>query len=122
MRCRANFGSGGEYGTKFFRCVDGRQPQIHEVWTFAEDGVTREVHLTARVDVSAGFVGEFDSDYLTPSWRRVPMFGRIYINGSVEWLGVPDFLRNDELTWTLNLLDPYANRGRQRVQYKFKLG
>ena len=34
-----------------------------------------------------------------------------YINGSVEWIGVPDFLRNDGLPWTLNLLAPYDNWG-----------
>ena len=28
-------------------CVDGREPQIHEVWTFGENGVTREVHPIA---------------------------------------------------------------------------
>ena len=43
-------------GPKFIQCVDGRDPQIHEVWTFGEDGVTREVHLTSQVDVGTGFV------------------------------------------------------------------
>ena len=28
------------------------------------------------------------------------MFGVNYINGSVQWLGVPDFLRNDGPPWT----------------------
>ena len=39
------------------------------------------------------------------------MFGRNYINGSVKWIGVPDFLRNYDPPWTLNLLDPHANWG-----------
>ena len=82
-------------GPEFIRCFDGRQPKIHEVWTFVEDGVTREVHPTARVDVDP-FVGEcFANDYLTPTWRRIPMFVRNSINGSVDRLGVPNFLRND---------------------------
>ena len=51
------------------------------------------------------------TDYLTPIWRRVPMFGRNFINGNVKWLGVPDLLMNDVPPWTLNLLDPYANWG-----------
>ena len=34
-------------------CVDRQQPEIHEVWTFGEDGFTPEVHPTARVDVVA---------------------------------------------------------------------
>ena len=58
MRCRSNSGSGGKDGPKFICCVEGRQPQIREVWNFGEDGVTCAVHLTARVDVGAGFFGE----------------------------------------------------------------
>ena len=39
------------------------------------------------------------------------MFGRNYINGSVKWIGVPDFLKNDGPPWTLNLLAPYDSWG-----------
>ena len=56
VRHRSNSGSGGEDGQEFICCVNGRQPEIHEVWIFGEDGVTHEVHPTARVDVGAGFV------------------------------------------------------------------
>ena len=80
--------------------MDGREPQIHEVWTFGEDGVTREVHPTARVDVGAGFVREFSTNYLTESCRRFPMFGRklmevpngwafLTSSGPMEQLGLP---------------------------------
>ena len=69
---RSNSGSGVEDGPKFICCVDGQHTKIHEVWTFDEDGVTREAHTTARVDVGSGFVGEFFTNYLTPTWRRVP--------------------------------------------------
>ena len=95
-----------------WRCVKRwRQPKINEVWTFREDGVTRKVHPTARVDVSA-FVGEcFAINYLTPTWCRIPMFGRNYINGSVEWIGFPNLLRNDGPPWNLNILAPYAKLG-----------
>ena len=83
--------------------------QIREDWTFSEDGVTPEVHLTARVDVDAGFSGEFVTNDLTPSWRRIPMFVLNYINGSVQWLGVPAPLRTDGppgliISWLLVLL------------------
>ena len=66
----------------------------------------REVHPTAHVYVNAGFVGEFVTDCLTPSWRRIPMFGVNSINGSVQWLGVPDFLWTDRPPWAGNLMDP----------------
>ena len=39
----SNSCGGDEDGPKFIRCVDRRQPKFHEVWTFGEDGVTREV-------------------------------------------------------------------------------
>ena len=104
-------GSGDDDVPNFIRCVDGRYPKIHEVWTFGEDGVTPEVYQTACVDVS-DFLSEcFATNYLTQNWRRIPMFRRIYINGSVEWLRVPDFLSNDGPPWTLNILDLNANWG-----------
>ena len=91
--------------------MGGLEPQILEGSTFGEDGVTREVHATAQVNVGFGFVGYFASNYLTIIWRRVPMFGRNYINGSVEWLGVPDLLRTNGPAWTSNLLDPQTSWG-----------
>ena len=51
MSQRVNYVSGGEDGPKFICCVNRRHPQIHEVWTFGEDGVTHEVHFTARLDI-----------------------------------------------------------------------
>ena len=74
MCCRANYGSGSEDVPKYIRCVDGGKPQIREVWTFRENGVTHEVHLTECKNVGAGSGGEFSTDRLTPNWGRVPMF------------------------------------------------
>ena len=111
MRHRDNYGSGDEAGPEFIRCVDVRQPQIHEFWNYREDGVTHKVHPTACIDVGT-FVGEcFATDHLNPTWRRIPIFGRNYINGSVEWIGVPDLPRNDGPPWTLNILATYDNLG-----------
>ena len=56
---RSNSGSGDEDGLEFIRCVDGRDPQVHEVWIFGEDGVTPEIYLTALVDVGDVIVGKF---------------------------------------------------------------
>ena len=103
--------SGDQDGPKFIHCVDGRQPEIHEVWTFGEDSFTCEFHTTARIEIGA-FVGEcVAANYLTKTWNRIPMFGSNYINGSVEWIGVPNFLSNYGPPWTLNILDPYDNCG-----------
>ena len=63
----SDYGSVDEDRPKFIHCVDGRQPEIHEVCTFREDSVTPEVHPTVHIDVGA-FVGDFfATDYLTPT-------------------------------------------------------
>ena len=49
IRWPSNSGSEGTKGPEFIRCADGRDPQMHEVWDFGYDGITREVHPTARV-------------------------------------------------------------------------
>ena len=82
-------GSGGENGLEFICCVGGREPQIHVFWSFTEDGITREVHPSARIDVR-DFSGDcFHTAYATEIGRRVFIYGRKSINGSIEWLGVP---------------------------------
>ena len=83
-----------------------------KVWTFGDDGITPEVHPTAIFDVGA-FVGNcFATEYLTENGCRVPMFGRKWINGSFEWMGVSAFVRTNGTPWTANILAPYADWGR----------
>ena len=94
IRRPSDSSSGDKDGPEFIRFVYGLQPEIYEAWNFIEDGVTLEVHLTARVDVRAFFGELFATNYFTPTWRRIPLFGRNYINGSVKWLVVPNFLSN----------------------------
>ena len=62
-------GSGAKDGLKFIRCVGGREPQIHELWSFAKDGITREVHPFARIAVR-NFSGDcFHTNYATDIGR-----------------------------------------------------
>ena len=49
-------------GPEFIQCVDVREPQIHEVWDFGDNGVTHEVHPTVQVDVVSGVVREVASN------------------------------------------------------------
>ena len=101
-----NYGSGDDDGLEFIRFVGGKQPEIHEVWTFGDDRITPKVHLFARVDVGA-FIGDcFGTNYLDEHGRRVTMYGRKLINRSVEWLSVPTFFRNDVPPWDDNILCP----------------
>ena len=41
------------------------------------------------------------------------MFGVNSVNGNVQWLGVPDFLRTDRPPWTANILAPHPIWGDQ---------
>ena len=89
--------------------MDGREPQIHEVWDFGDNGVTREVHPTSQVDAGARVFGEFSYDYITESVCRIPIIGRISINGSVEWLGFPGFHRTGGHFWDDDLMAPHSS-------------
>ena len=81
-------GRGGEDGFWFTRFIEGREPEIYELWTFAEDG-TREVHPFARIQISDDFAGEnFLTDFVNEKSRQVAFFVRISVNVSVQWLYV----------------------------------
>ena len=49
-------GCGYSDRSNFIRCVDGREPEVDEVWILGEDGVDPKVHPTAQVDVDVGVV------------------------------------------------------------------
>ena len=69
--------------------MGGRKPQIHELWSFPKDGITREVHPLSGIDVG-DFSGDcFQTDYSTEIGRRVAIYGQKFINESVEWIGIP---------------------------------
>ena len=93
----SNPGSGGTEDTKFIRCVDGREPQIHELWCLGLDNMTREVHPTAQVEVIAETVGEFMTNYLADKGRRISIIRQLSINGCVKILGITNFSRGSGL-------------------------
>ena len=83
--------------------ADDRLELISKLWIFAEDSITREVHPFARIDVG-NFIGDcFRTTYVTEIGRRVSIYGRKWINGSVEWLCVPALSCGTGVTWTENI-------------------
>ena len=106
IRQTSDSGSGGTKGVEFIWCVDGQDPQIHGIWCLCSDGVTREVHWTAQIEVGAGTVGKCTNNYLSENWHRIPIIGQISINGNVKLLGIPDFVRNGGLYFIENLQAP----------------
>ena len=104
-------GSGDEDGLDFIRCVGGREPQIHELRSFAKDRITREVHPFARIDIG-DFSGDcFHTAYATEIGRRVFIYVRKSINGSVERLGVPAPSCGTGVAWTENFFVPNSRWG-----------
>ena len=56
-------------------------------------------------------MGKFTTDYLVKNGYRIPIVGELSINGSVQLLGIPDFVRNSELSFFQNLQAPTVTSG-----------
>ena len=111
IRQPSSSGSGGEDGLEFICCVGGQEPQIHKLWSFSKDGITRKVHPFGRIDVG-NFSGDcFHTAYTTEIGRRVFVYGQKSINGSIEWIGVPDPSCGTGVAWTENILVPNSRSG-----------
>ena len=97
---------GGEEGVWFTRCVEGREPEIYELYTFAKDG-TRKVHPFAQIQISDDFTREtFHTNFVNAKARQVALLGRRSVNVSVQWINVPrPFCETGVATaaWTENL-------------------
>ena len=69
IRQNYDSGSGGTKCVVFIRCIDGHDPQIHEICCLGYDGITHEIHPTAQVDIGAGAVGQFTTNCLAENGR-----------------------------------------------------
>ena len=86
---RLSSGRGGEVNVWFNRCIKGKEPNIFELWAFAEDGA-REVQPYARVQMSSDFTGEtFQTQFFNAREVRITFLGHRYVNRSVQWRDVP---------------------------------
>ena len=48
--------------SKFAYCVDRSEPKVNKGWILDEDSVTPKIHLTAQVDLNAGFICGFKTN------------------------------------------------------------
>ena len=104
-------GCGFAHRSKSIHCVDGHKPEVNEVWNLGEDSVTPKVHCIAKVDINAGFVCKFSTNYLTENGFKTSIFFKNSINGIFEFLGVPDPLRTNGPYWIDNILVPIKSWG-----------
>ena len=86
-------GSGSTEDVEFIRYIDGQDHQINEMMCLGSDGVTRKIHPKAQVEVAAGTVGQFTTNYLSGNGRILPIVGQLSINGSFQLLDIPNFVR-----------------------------
>ena len=82
----SNYGCGGPENGFFIQCVNGREPQIQELWCWDIYRICREVHPTARVDLLAGTVRQFFTEFLFKNGRRNWIIVEFSINGSVKFI------------------------------------
>ena len=80
---------GGEGSVWFTRCIKGQEPDICELWNFADDRIC-EVHPFARVQISNDFIGEtIHTHFFNANEVQIPLLGRRSVNGIVQWLDIP---------------------------------
>ena len=94
-----------------YRCVDGQETKIYELWNFAKDG-THKFHPFARIKISDDFTREtFHTNFVSVKGRRVALLGQRSVNESVEWIDVPQPFCDTGLAtaaWAENLyVDPW---------------
>ena len=75
------------------------------------DGIYREVHPTACVDIPYGTVGAFVTNYLAENGRLVEIIGEISVNGNVQFLGLSDQVWVSGFPYIANLLDQVEAKG-----------
>ena len=101
----------GTKSVEFIWCVDGREPQIHEIWCLGYNGVTHEFHTTAQIYDVAETVGQFLTQNLSENGRRISFIDQISINGSVEILGIPAEAWECGFTFIDNIQAPTVTSG-----------
>ena len=78
---------------------------MQDIWCLGSNGITREFHPTDQIDVGAGTVGQFTTNYLAENGRRIPVIGQVSINGSIKLSGIPANAWGCRLPFIENLQD-----------------
>ena len=91
IRRPSNPGSGSTKDTDFIKFVHSREPQIHEVWSLGLDRIILKVPPTAQLEVPAGTIGDFLTDYLSENGNRIQIIRQLSINNAYNfWVLLPN--------------------------------
>ena len=107
----SDYGSGVTEDTKLIQYVDSREPQLHKMWCLGLDNFTCKIQLTVQVEVGAGTVGEFTTNHFAENGHIIRIIGQLYINGSVQFLGITNFFWNSGLLFILKNQAPTVPSG-----------
>ena len=78
----------------YIRCLNGRVPEVFEVWDLAEDGVC-EVHPYARVKLQSKFREDTFQTFLFNARQfQIPFLGPRALNMRVEFLDIVRVTQN----------------------------
>ena len=104
IRRPSDSGSRVTEATSFIQCINGREPQIHDLWYMDLDGISCKVHYSALLKFPAGTIGEFVTDNLAENGSRIDIIGQLYVNDSVQFLGFTDQSGGSGWLFIYNLL------------------
>ena len=107
----SDFGIGGTEATAFIQYINGHETHIHELSCLGLDGLSQKVHPTAHVEVPAGTVGDFVTNYLDENGCQIKIIGQLSVNDSVQFLGLSDQAWGSGLLFVANLLAHVESTG-----------
>ena len=76
IRWPSDSGCGDAYRSKFVRCIDGCNPEVHKGWIWGDDGITPKVRSTVRFDVNPWITRDFATNYFTETGSRTTNFSK----------------------------------------------
>ena len=112
-----DYGSGGTEAPAFIQCINGWEPQIHEMWCLGLYSIRREVHPTLCVEVTPGTVRYFMTNYLAKNGRIIKIIRQLSVNDSVQFWGLPDQAGGSGFPFICNLLDHVEATGWESGKY-----
>ena len=103
--CRTlDSGRRGTEATAFIQYINGKEPQIHELWCLGLERIICEVHATLRVEVTVENVGEFVTNYLAENGCRIYIIRQLSAYNIVQLLGLFDKTWGNGLLFICTLL------------------
>ena len=83
-------GRGDLHPRVFIKFINGMEPMANDFWFHGLDGLSCDVHHTARFEIPAGTDWKFITDYVTYNGRHIIIIRKSSVNGSVQFTGITE--------------------------------